>query len=93
MSIKPFITKNNYCMYCGKSDCIEFVDLHNSECKNMIYPIKYAKCTQCNHIYFLKWIKDPESSELIPFYDEEKLINDFSKEISNYAIAHRRILK
>ncbi len=93
MSIRPFITKENYCMCCSKSNCIEYVDLHNNTCKNMIYPIKYAKCTNCNHIYFIKWIKDLKSDQLLPFYDDEEIIADFSKEISNYAKAHRRILK
>ena len=93
MSIKPFITKDNFCIYCNASNSLEYVDLHGTSCKNMIYSIKYAKCTKCNHIYFLRWIKDPKSDELMPFYDDEKIIDDFSKEISDYAIAHRRILK
>lgn len=92
MAIAPFITSKNYCMYCGTKDSIIYKDLHGKDYNQLLYPIQYAICTKCNHIYFIKWVKDDNSNDMIPFYGDEKQIDDFSKTIIEYSKTHRRIL-
>ncbi len=93
MAIKPFITKENFCIHCGAKNSLIYKDLHGKDYNQLLYPIMFAECSKCKHIYFMKWTKDESSDEMIPFYDEENIIEDFSKDIIQYSKTHRRILK
>jgi predicted Zn-ribbon and HTH transcriptional regulator len=91
MAIIPFITSENYCMHCKSENTLVYHDLHGKEYNQLLYPIQYAQCKKCGHIYFMRWVPT-ENGEVIPFYDEEDTIDKFSKEIIDYAKTHRRIL-
>lgn len=88
--IHPFISNRNYCMHCGKDNTIKYEDLHGELHSQMIYSTKSAKCIECGTEYFIHW--SDVNGEMKPYYSDKYLIDDFSKEIRDYSLSHRRLL-
>ena len=88
--IHPFISNKNICMHCGKEDVLKYIDLHNEEHSQMIYSTKSVRCTNCGTEYFIHW--SDVDGEMKPYYSDKYIIDDFSKNIRDYSLSHRRIL-
>lgn len=88
--VRPFITNKNKCMHCGKDNTLKYVDLHGELHSQMLYSTTMAKCTECGTEYFIHWID--VDGEMQCFYSDKHIIDDFSKEIIDYSVSHRRII-
>lgn len=88
--IHPFITKKNYCMHCGAEDKLRYIDLHDDSHYQMIFVTSKAKCEKCGTEYFIHWVN--EDGEMVPYYSDKDIIDDFSKDIIRFAKEHKRKL-
>lgn len=91
MSIYPFITSDNICMRCGKTDSIKYVDMRGSIRPNTIYTVCGAICTSCKAKYFLKW-KIGEDGKAISYYSSLEDIENISEKIEKFSLLNRRPL-
>ena len=85
--IHPFVFKNK-CPKCLSTDLL-YLDMQETEHKNMLFTTRSVKCNKCNTEFFIKWDKCENDSDITP-YISYKDIDGFVDEIRDYSIKHRR---
>lgn len=84
----PIFFYKNTCPICGKEGSLVFVDKYDSTTKDPIYYIKALYCANCEHKFFVRWVKYKD--KVIPVTACSDDVNTMINNICEYSIKNKR---
>lgn len=76
------------CIKCGHKT-VNMIDKFDRPTRTKFYPVIKMRCSHCGAEYYIKWIEN-ESGNKIPICTDVDSINQFKKNIIQYAKDKRR---